>query len=409
MGTVSRVNAGGRPGELDADHYVADPSGELRRLAGQHWFADGIDLSGAPMPMVLSLDGVRATLRDRRLSARSFTDDMLAAGISTETAHQLTPLFRRDGDAHRRQRALLSAAFTPRRVERLRPVAAAVATRLSEAIAADDGACRFVADFAAKLPPEVFTVLFGLPVEDSPRLARLASSVAKAFTIVMGASDIDEIESAAAELRSYSREQIERRRAEPGDDLVTHLMQAEVDGERLDDAEVVAVVSGFIFAGSETTKTQLREMIVAFAGDPEAWDRLSSKPELVPNAVEEVLRHRPIVPALTRVALEPFAHEDLSIDAGGRVVTMFTTANHDPAHFDGPDTFDISRENAGEHVTFGWGPHFCLGAGLARVELQESLRVLADRFGPPQLAEQPMAPPEFGWSEELEVTFPLRR
>lgn len=395
------------PAELDVDGYLDDPRAELQRLAAQHWYAQGLDTSLRPTPFVLSFEQVRSLLRERRLTPRSFTDDMLAAGISVETAHQLTPLFRRDGEDHRQHRALLSAAFTPRSVERLRPVAAEVADRLADGIAATGGRCEFVHAFAAPMPPEVFAVLFGLPVDDAPVLGRWATSVAKAFFPEAAAGALEEIEQAAAELRDYSREQIERRRAEPTDDLISRLLETEIDGKRLDDVDIVEVMSGFIFAGSETTKNQLREMIVVFAAHPDAWIRVHDDPDLIPTAVDEVMRFRPIVPALTRVAIEPIDHDGLHVEPDQRVILSFTTANNDPAHFERADVFAVDRANAGDHLTFGWGPHFCVGAGLARVELQESLRALAARFAAPELL-QPADEKMVTWSEPLEVQFQRR-
>jgi len=404
----------GRPGSLDIEGYLADAGGEMRRLAAEHWYADGLDLSGQPMPMVLGYDEVRQTLRDRRLSARSFTDDMLASGISEETAFQLTPLFRRDGDEHRRHRALLAAAFTPRSIERLRPVAAATAARLADAIAeigvASGGSASvdFVPAFAAPLPPEVFAVLFGLPVTDRDRLGRWATAVAKAFTPAPDAGAVADIERAAAELRAYTRDLIAERRSHPADDLVTGLLVADLDGERLDDDEIVATISGFIFAGAETTRNQLMEMVVAFAEHPDQWNRVVADPQRIPGAVEEVLRHRGIVPALTRAVVEPFEQDDLEFDVGGRLLVSFVTANHDGGHFGGPETFAIDRANAGDHVSFGWGPHFCLGAGLARVELQESLRALSARFEPPEVDPERFTAATMGWSDSLPVVWTER-
>jgi cytochrome P450 len=402
----------GGPGSLDVDGYVADPAAELARLAGEHWYATGFDLSGRPMPMVLAYDHVRTTLRDRRLSSRSFTDDMRASGISETTAHQLTPLFRRHGDEHKHHRALLAAAFTPRSVERLRPVAAATAGRLAHelAVASDEaggGWTDLVPAFAAPLPPEVFAVLFGLPVSDRDRLGRWASAVAKAFILANGPDDVAEIEAAAAELRDYGRDLIADRRARPADDLVTGLLAAEIDGQRLDDDEIVATISGFIFAGAETTRNQLMELVVAFARRPDAWRRVQADADLVPGAVEEVLRHRGIVPGLTRVAVEPFEDAELEVERDGRLLVSFAAANHDAAHFEDPGSFVIDRANASEHLSFGWGPHFCLGAGLARVELQESLLALTARFAPPEIDPARLAM-DHGWADSLPVRWSSR-
>ena len=375
------------PATFDPVAYLENPDAELRRCAAEHWYADGMDLAGESMPWVLDHHGVHTVLRDRRLTPRSFVDDMLASGLSERTTYQLTPLFRRDGDEHRRHRALLASAFSPRSVERLRPTAAAVAARLADEIVAADGRCRFVEAFAGPLPPEVFAVLFGLPIEDRTRVASWAAAVTQAFLPGMSPEIVASIESAASELRAYCDELIAVRRRGPADDLITGLIEAEVDGERLDDVDINDTMSGFIFAGAETTRRQITAMMLAFAPCPDAWRRVAGDVSRIPGAVEEVLRHRPIVPALTRVAVEPFSHEDLEVPVGDRLLASFTTANHDPAVFTHPDDFDIDRSNAGDHVTFGWGPHFCLGAGLARVELQESLRALTERFGPPEIVD----------------------
>ena len=398
------------PVALDLEGYLTDPQAELRRCAALSWCAHAVDEHGEPLPIVLGHADVREVMRDRRLSPRSFTADMIAAGLAERTALQLTPLFRRHGEEHRAFRGLLSAAFTPRRVERIRPAAAAVAARLADDIAASGGACEFVEAFAAPMPPEVFAALFGLPPADRDRLARWGSTVVAAFTPPLGDEQIVAVAAAAVEMREWSLGLVADRRARPTDDLVTHLVEAEVDGERLGDEDVVDVICGFVFAGSETTRRQLTATVVAFAEHPDDWERLAADPALVPGAVEEVMRLRPIVPGMRREAVEAFAHRGVELAPAERIVTSFVTANTDPGVFADPDTFDVTRPNAADHVTFGWGPHFCIGAGLARVELQEAVTALVTRFGPPVLgdvvADQPagrlLAP------DALPVRFPAR-
>jgi cytochrome P450 len=398
------------PAELDVAGYLADPDAELRRCAAQHWWARGMDETGAELPIVLDLDGSRRVLRDRRLSTRSFTDDMVAAGLSERTAHQLTPLFRRHGDAHRQFRGLLSAAFTPRSVERLRPFTAAVAERFTQTIAERDGRCEFVAAFAAPLPPEVFATLFGLPVEERDRLARWGAIVTDAFVPSHIAERADQIESATAEMRDWSAELIAQRRVVPQDDLITGLLAARVGGERLGDDDITDVITGFVFAGSETTRRQLTRAVQAFAEHPEAWQRLVEDPSLIDGAVEEILRRYSIIPGLSRVAAEQYDDGDLTVCPGARVATTFVTANVDPAVFSDPERFDVGRANAKEHLSFGWGPHFCMGAPLARMELQESLRALTAAFGPPSLVAESDgdAATGFGAPDELHVRFARR-
>jgi cytochrome P450 len=376
---------------------------------GDWWVEMEVDPSRPPMPVVLSWEASREILNDRRLSPRSFVEDMLAGGMSATTVAQVTPLFGRHGDEHRHLRAVLSTAFTPKKVEQLRPATRAIAERLADGIAAAEGRCEFVSAFAEPLPPEVFAILFGLPVEDRDRLAGWAAAIAPAFGAGAGIEpdQLARVEAAAAEMREYGHERIAASRAEPGDDLVTRLVEAEVDGQRLSDEDVIAMITGFVFAGAETTRRQLTAGLVLLSEHPGDWERLAAEPELLPTAVDEILRLRGIVPGLTRRAEEPFVQDDLAVDPGGRLLLAFTSANLDPAHFAEPTELRIDRTEAHGHLTFGWGPHLCVGAGLARLELAEALRTLTSRFGPPEIEE---AGPTGGFvaPDWLRVRFPLR-
>jgi cytochrome P450 len=369
------------PGEVDVGRLLTDGDAELDRCAAQHWWAHGLEHHGQPMPVVLGWEANRQTLSDRRLSARSFVDDMTVSGLSPATAAQVTPLFSRHGVEHRHLRAVLS-------------------------IESDGGVCEFVSAFAEPLPPEVFAILFGLPVEDRSRMARWAAAIALAFSPQLSPEHVDIVEQAAAAMRAYGHERITASRADPGDDLVTRLVEAEVDGQRLCDDDVIAMLTGFVFAGAETTRRQLTAGIVVLAEHPDSWERLVADPGLLPTAVDEILRHRPIIGGLTRRAEERFDHGDLAVDAGGRLLLSFTTANRDPARFERPDEFEVDRTEAHAHVTFGWGAHLCVGAGLARLELAEALGALTSRFGPPVIEES--GPVAFGAPDWLRVRFPVR-
>ncbi len=396
-----------RPADLDPVAYLEDGPAELRRCAAQHWWATGMDQRGEPMAVVLTWDASREVVSDRRLSPRSFSEDMIASGLSPATAAQVAPLFSRHGAEHRHLRAVLATAFTPRKVEQLRPAARAIADRLAGAIADAGGACELVAAFAEPLPPEVFAILFGLPLEDRDRMAGWASTIALAFSTAMEPEHVARVEAAAAEMRAYGLERIAASRAAPGDDLVTRLLEAEVDGHRLSEDDVIAMITGFVFAGAETTRRQLTAAVELLAEHPADWERLAADPELVPIAVEEILRVRGIVPGLTRRAEEPFERDDLAVGEGGRLLLSFTSANQDAARFPDPAVFVLDRSDAQAHLTFGWGPHLCVGAGLARLELQEGLRALTARFGPPEVeATGPcsgLTAPDW-----LRVRFPIR-
>ena len=238
-------------------------------------------------------------------------------------------------------------------------------------------------------------------------MAHWAATIALAFNPSMPPEHLARVEEAAAEMRSYGRERIAASRAEPGDDLVTRLLEAEVDGHRLSEDDVIAMITGFVFAGAETTRRQLTAAIVLLAEHPDDWERLAADPELIPTAVEEILRHRGIISGLTRRAEEPFERDDLGVPEGGRVLLSFDTANRDPARFYDPDAFVLDRPDAHAHLTFGWGPHLCVGAGLARLELTEALRTLTSRFGPPTVEAVGASTGRFA-PDSLQVRFSVR-
>jgi cytochrome P450 len=395
------------PAQLDPGEWFGDWGAELQRCARQHWWAQGMDQTGKPMAVVLAWEANKAVLADRRLSPRSFSDDMVAHGLSPATAVQVAPLFSRHGDDHRHLRAVLSTAFTPKKVEQVRPAARAIAERLADGIAEAGGSCELVAAFAEPLPPEVFALLFGLPLGDRERLGRWAAAIALAFSQPLSPEHVAVVEQAAAEMRAYGHERIAAARAEPGDDLVTRLVEAEVDGHRLSDDDVIGMITGFVFAGAETTRRQMTVAIQLLAEHPDDWERLAADPELIPGAVEEILRHSGIISGLTRRAEEPFERDDLRVAEGGRLLLSFDIANRDPERFEDADSFVLDRPDAHAHLTFGWGPHLCVGAGLARLELAEGLGALTRRFGPPVIEA---AGPSTGISapDWLQVRFPLR-
>ena len=209
-------------------------------------------------------------------------------------------------------------------------------------------------------------------------------------------------------MREYGRERIAASRADPGDDLVTRLVEAEVDGQRLSDDDVVAMITGFVFAGAETTRRQLTAGVQLLADHPDDWERLAAEPDLLPVAVDEILRLRGIVPGLTRRAEEPFRQDDLGLEDGGRLLLS--------VHRRQPGSGAVRRTRPRSSST-GRTPTrtspsagvrtSASGAGLARLELTEALRALTSRFGPPAVES---AGPSTGLSapDWLQVRFPLR-
>ena len=267
--------------QIDVDRLMTDPYGELARCSHLAAYVDGPDATGASTPWVVRHDEVRTTLRDRRLSARSFTDSMIRNGLSPQAAHQLTPLFRRDGDEHRYLRGLLAKAFTPRSVEQLRPFTGQLADRLADGIADRLGGAAetidFVPAFAAPLPPAVFARLFGLPEEDAERLGSLGGrrwrrrSTPSRRTTTSSASRPPPTSCGPMPNRSCVPARPNRATTS-----ISALLAAEEDGRQLGLVEVTETVSAFVFAGAETTRQQLRAMVEAFALEPDAWLRVAA-------------------------------------------------------------------------------------------------------------------------------------
>jgi cytochrome P450 len=287
-----------------------------------------------------------------------------------------------NGDDHRRLRGLVNPFFTPRAVERWRP---AMRATLAELVDPLQGRCEAVADLCKPYPSRVIATVMGAPLEDAGRLWEWSNVIQRQF----GMSVLEErpgIERALTEFHAWVDALLERRRADPADDLISHLIHARFEGEKLDDAELVNLVLNVLIGGVDTTQSQLAQALRLFAGHPGQWERLAADPELAPAAVEEVVRFEPITPFTARIALEEVACRDVTFPEGTVVLVCAHTGNRDEP---GGDEFDITAERAGKPLTFGAGPHYCLGANLARAELQEALRFLAPRMPGLELDGEP--------------------
>ncbi len=293
------------------------------------------------------------------------------------------------GGRHRRLRGLVSPAFTPRAADRWRPAMRGFLAGLWRDLggAAD---CEFVTAFAKPYPSLTIAAVLGAPAEDAPQLHEWSSWVQRQFDIRALASEPDRIriERSVQELYDYVEALLEKRRSEPSDDLISTLLAAEAEGDRLSHTECVNLVLDVVAGGVDTTQAQLSHGLRLFASHPEQWAALAHDPGLVPAALNEVLRFEPITPFTARICLEPIEHRGVTFPAGSIVAICAERANRD---LDGGDEFDISRDPADRLLTFGAGPHFCLGSNLARAELEEALTFLPARMpglhpsGPVQL------------------------
>lgn len=294
-----------------------------------------------------------------------------------------------DPPDHTRLRRLVAGAFTPRMVERLGPRIAAITDGLLDAAAAA-GHFDVVADLAAPLPVTVISELLGVPEGDREMLRRWSGVLTRALDPVLAltgrpAEGLDDRLAAMTEFQDYLRELAARRRRDPADDLVTALVEAEDAGDRLTEDELVSTCVLLLIAGHETTVSLISNAVLALLRQPDELGRLTDDPTLAANAVEETLRYDPPVHLVARVATADLEVAGLTVPAGTLVLILLAAAGRDPEVNPEPDRFDLARPDP-HHLAFGLGPHFCLGASLARIEAVIALDRFVRRVRGPRLA-----------------------
>jgi len=279
-----------------------------------------------------------------------------------------------DGADHQRLRNLLNPAFTPRAADRWRPAMRDILTSLLDGVRGD-GATEFVQAVAKPYPAMTIATVMGAPVTDAMRLHEWSAWIQRQFDGPSLLTQRDRIEQAVVEFYAWCDELLARRRADPGDDLISSLIAVEEDGDRLSDVELVNLVLNVLIGGVDTTQSQLAHAMLLFATHPEQWTLLGKDPDLAGRAVDEVLRHEPVTPFTARILVEDVDYRDVTFPAGTVVMICSFTGNRDGT---GPGEFDIMADRPpGRLMTFGAGIHFCVGANLARAELEEGLQLLA--------------------------------
>jgi cytochrome P450 family 109 len=315
-----------------------------------------------------------------------------------------------DPPAHTQMRAIVSKAFTPKAIAELEPRIASITNELLDHASAN-GAMDLVHEVSFPLPVIVIAELLGVPAEDRQLFkdwSDIIVKVAEDPTPEAMQRLVDERWQARRELDDYFLKVIAERRKRPQDDLISKLCAAEVDGRYLNDTELLEFCILLLVAGNETTTNLITNAFSVFAQDGELQERLRSHPELIPGAVEETLRYCSPVLATARTATQDVEVGGHLVKKGDRVVTWISSANHDPARFADPHLF-LPERSPNQHLAFGFGVHFCLGAPLARLEGKVALKVILQRLNhirlQPGTTLQPI-PSTFVYGfKELPITF----
>jgi len=332
-----------------------------------------------------------AVLRDPRFGHGGYeppadpVSQLLLPPIAHDLVDPLGPesMIGMDPPDHTRLRRLVSKVFTARAIERLAPRVEALAQDLLDG-PARSGRLDLMSDFAGPLPVLVICEVLGIPPAQRAAFTRWGRDLAPTLDLNPSSAAYRRANRALRELHGYFEGLFAQRRREPGEDLLSRLLQVEEEGDVLSQRELMATCLLLLLAGFETTVNLLGNGTLALLRNPEQLALLRERPELMGNAVEEMLRYDPSVQMTRRNALEDVEIGGVRVRRGSSVLTILGGANRDPAVFDAPHRFDVTRDNARRHLAFSAGPHHCLGAALARLEGAVGLSVLLERC--PRLA-----------------------
>ena len=349
------------------------PAPQIRTIGGDRPVFRAELPDGRIVWLVSGYDNVRQMLVDQRFSrAMAVAPDRAQQGFEMFAAGSINGM---DPPEHTRLRKLVASAFTARRAEALRPRVAGIVSGLIDAMLDRPQPVDLVAGFSLPLPAQVICEMLGVPAVDTGQFHAWSDTIMADWQ-----RDSDEIMTALAELYGYFGRLIETKRARPADDLMSALIAARDDSDRLSEQELTVMCCTLLIGGHETTANQINLSLLLLFDHPGEVATLRANPGLIPEAVEELLRCSRLgglPPA--RVTKEDIQIGGVTIPAGEQVMPLFGTANRDPSVFADPDRFDVTRD-AANHLSFGAGVHHCLGAQLARVELQEAFRGLIGRL-----------------------------
>jgi cytochrome P450 len=351
--------------KLDHNTLIANPYPDYQRWRDEHpiWWSDG-DMKG----WILSrYDDVRAVLKD----AQTFSSQSMGEGKQQAMA---LPLLTDDPPRHTQLRAIVNKAFTGRALKQMESELAGLTAELLDAmhgkISVD-----ISAEFTSPLPVSVIARMMGIPPERKDDFKRWSD----ALTGTSEATNLEERMPHITEMTGYFQSLIPERRENPGDDLISRIVLAEVDGQSLNDQEIVGFSILLLIAGNETTTNLLSNLLNHLADQPHTWTELREKPDKIEDAIEEILRYDGPVHWVSRKATRDAEFHGQTIEAGEAVYVFMGSANRDPRHYENADQFRLDRGRS-DHHSFGHGTHFCLGAPLARMEARYATEGLLKRY-----------------------------
>lgn len=358
--------------------FVADPYPHYRRLREQApVYRDPLGI------WLLSRHAdVTAAARDPRLGKdfSSVDGNRVAAVRGGPDAPLVSEfsrwIFYKDPPDHVRLRSLVTRAFTPRTVERMRKSIENVVSELLATVAGI-GRMDVMAEFAYILPVRVICSMLGLPLDESDRCRAWADAISRGLEPIQSQESVAHANASIVEISRYVRGHIDRRRNRPGDDFLSDLLAVEEAGDRLTEAELVSTVNLLFFAGHLTTRDLIGNGLLALFHNPNQLRRLRTEPAVARNAVDELLRYDGPVQMTPRWALEDLEIGGCAIARNDQLSLLLGAANRDPGRFADPDRLDLGRADAAAHASFGGGAHFCLGAALSRLEAQIAIPALA--------------------------------
>lgn len=349
-------------------YHAMRERGRMQRTTAGHWLATGYD-------------EVSRLLTDQRFGEAAGRGGRIRLSRTTREGPQqllgrVDTMLSQDPPEHTRLRRLVSKAFTPRSVQKMRPRIQEIVNELLETIEGR-GEFDLVAELAWPLPVIVIAEMLGIPREDRERFKRWSDAMVA--TLGGDYSALDEARRSNEELVEYVSRVIAERRKEPTDDLISRLVAAEERGQTLSEDEMLGTVALLLVAGNETTTHLISSGMLVLLRNPDQVARLRDDPSLLPSAVDELLRYTGPVHTTRRVAKTDVSLGGAEIRCGEVVIGLLAAANRDPDKYPDPDSLDVAR-NPTDHVAFGDGIHFCLGAALARLEGQVTIGTLLRRF-----------------------------